>query len=656
MTPMDHARTVERPSRRSFGTAAELALPVGAALLLVTTASASGAYFATSWGWIGVLLCWLTAVGLAVRREVVLSKFELASLATLAGFVGWVAFSLVWSEDVPGTVLEIQRDLVYPVALLTVLLFGRSKGHLGLLAGLTAGITAVCVYSLATRLFPGALLGEFDPTAPISGYRLNDPLGYWNSLAIFAAMGLLLALGFVAESRSAKARALAGAALVILLPTLYFTFSRGGWIALGVGVVGALAVAPRRLRLTTIALAMAPWPVLAVFIGSRFEALTTPGKTVAQVTREGHRLALVIALLAVGAAATAAATRIVEARLPRGPALKRAWAVVLALAVVAVLVSISVEYGSPSTIARKAYRSFKGPGIEVTAGESLQNRLFSLSSSGRLDHWRVAWREWEANPAVGSGAGSYEQWWFQHRPFPGTVRDAHNLYIEVLAELGPLGLALLVGALVLPLVAGLRARREPVVPLAAGAYVAYLVHAGADWDWEVVTVTLTALGIGGGMLLAARPRRPFRLGVPARAVSIAAVVAAGCFAAVGFLGNYPLRRSDDANFENRWSAAVVQAHRAIRWQPWAGAPWLELGLAQGDLGNPAAAQRSFRVAVERDPRDWVSWVELGTVSKGAEQRRAYAQAARLNPLSDRIARRCRQGLVPRGLCPKQSRP
>src|SRR6266542_4459338 len=40
--------------------------------------------------------------------------------------------------------------------------------------------------------------------------------------------------------------------------------------------------------------------------------------------------------------------------------------------------------------------------------------------------------------------------------------DAHSLYVETLAELGPIGLALLSAALVVPLVAAVRARRHPL--------------------------------------------------------------------------------------------------------------------------------------------------------------------------------------------------
>ena len=58
------------------------------------------------------------------------------------------------------------------------------------------------------------------------------------------------------------------------------------------------------------------------------------------------------------------------------------------------------------------------------------------------------------------------------------VRDAHSLYLEILAELGPIGLALLVTALVVPLVALWRVRAWAPAATPAAAYLAWLVHAG----------------------------------------------------------------------------------------------------------------------------------------------------------------------------------
>ena len=87
---------------------------------------------------------------------------------------------------------------------------------------------------------------------------------------------------------------------------------------------------------------------------------------------------------------------------------------------------------------------------------------------------------------------------------PVDVLDAHSLYVETLAELGPFGLGLLVCALGLPILAAVKARHHPLAGVAGGGYTAYLVHAGLDWDWEMPAVTLAGLLCGVALVVAAR--------------------------------------------------------------------------------------------------------------------------------------------------------
>ncbi|TMM12709.1 MAG: O-antigen ligase family protein, partial [Actinobacteria bacterium] len=116
--------------------------------------------------------------------------------------------------------------------------------------------------------------------------------------------------------------------------------------------------------------------------------------------------------------------------------------------------------GGPAKLVGNAYDAFVSP--ERPTGQDLNSRLVNLSGSGRADYWRVAWREFTENPVLGGGAGSYERYWLRDRPNAFFARNAHNLYLEVLAELGPIGLLLLCVALGTPLVAAVRLRRRPL--------------------------------------------------------------------------------------------------------------------------------------------------------------------------------------------------
>ena len=63
-------------------------------------------------------------------------------------------------------------------------------------------------------------------------------------------------------------------------------------------------------------------------------------------------------------------------------------------------------------------------------------------------------------PVAGRGAGTFELAWLEQQPIPVSVVDAHSLYLETLAELGLVGLGLLVLALAPPLAGRLPGRER----------------------------------------------------------------------------------------------------------------------------------------------------------------------------------------------------
>ena len=140
----------------------------------------------------------------------------------------------------------------------------------------------------------------------------------------------------------------------------------------------------------------------------------------------------------------------------------------------------------------------------VVAGGLLAIARPSLGD--RPSYWRVATSDVVRHPVLGSGAGSFDDVWYANRPIAANVRDAHSLYLEVLAELGPAGLVLLLGVLAPPLVAIVRRRGTSITPIAAAAYAAFLVHAGLDWDWEIPATTLVGLACGVALLVSVRRR------------------------------------------------------------------------------------------------------------------------------------------------------
>jgi len=237
---------------------------------------------------------------------------------------------------------------------------------------------------------------------------------------------------------------------------------------------------------------------------------------------------------------------------------------------------------------------------------------FVVSGHEREHYWRVAATEYAAHPVLGSGAGTFVDWWVRERTVPLQTQEAHSLYVETLAELGPLGLALVLVAFAFPIA---RARRPE---LAAGV-AAFAVGAAVDFDWELAGVTAPAVVLAA---LAVADRAQARM--PLRALApVTAVVAAA--ALLAYAGSSRLAAAQDAAQSGDFSQAIGDARAAQGWLPYSPEPWVVLGDVTHDPSY-------YRRAIALDPADWSLWQRLAAVSNGRPRRLAEAKAAQLNPL------------------------
>jgi hypothetical protein len=196
------------------------------------------------------------------------------------------------------------------------------------------------------------------------------------------------------------------------------------------------------------------------------------------------------------------------------------------------------------------------------------------------------------------------------------VRDAHNLYLEMLAELGPLGLTLLLVALSSPLVAAARVRHWPYAGPLTGAYVAYLAHATVDWPWEVPAVTIATLAIGCTLMVAARDDRRQSLRRHTRLAGSVGIAVACGLVGVTLMGNRALAHASQA-LQDGDPASAAQ-------------PVISLGEVQLAAGYRDLARTTFRDAIERDAGEWRAWYGLGLASLNEEREEAFAEVQRLN--------------------------
>lgn len=609
-------------TRRTYVVAAAVAA-------IVTAANASeGGYFSQSWGWIALAFLVPTTSMLILDRVSAPGRLRMAFAALVAALGVWIALSSLWSISSSASVREVERMLVYVAVALALALVLRRGDATGVLAGVAVGITLVSSYGLATRLFPDRLDTYDDP---IISYRLAEPLGYWNALGLLAAMGLLVMVGLVAHARSRVASAVAAFTVPVLATTLYFTFSRGAWAALAIGLVGTVALDPRRLRLAWCGLAVALPAALCVVVASQQDALTTENAPAAAAAREGHRVALLVGAAAIASALLALGARLVAGRVPVSRGARRAFDLgFAALAVTAAVVGL-IAVGGPRGGLDDLERRFSA--APVTEAD-LNQRLFSISGNGRSELFRVAWDAADDRPLAGEGAGIFEYVWYEQRAAPLDVRDAHSLYLETLTELGLVGLTLLAAALLALVLGGVRARRSRYVAVGSGAFLAWAASSAFDWHWEMVGVTLTALLAGAaGMLASERsPTRPLADGARLALIGVACVLSV--FGVVSLVGNQALFAGREALAREEWQDARDHARRAEALLPWSFEPELVLGDARAGTGDRSGALRAYRDAIAKDPENWVAWLRLAQVANGSERAEAYDRVRELNPLEE----------------------
>jgi hypothetical protein len=162
--------------------------------------------------------------------------------------------------------------------------------------GLLVVCLAVTVYALGQKLVPGLHLGgvfTLDQTGVVQ--RLQEPLGYWNALALLLAMAVPAALSVVVDrARPDPVRLGASAAMVAMLLTIGFTYSRGGVLALLVALALTVTLSGAWLRclMWLAAVAIAATPVLVVGLASH--RLTAAGVGLGARERAGGELAVVL--------------------------------------------------------------------------------------------------------------------------------------------------------------------------------------------------------------------------------------------------------------------------------------------------------------------------------------------------------------------------
>jgi hypothetical protein len=589
MTAAARPRFAVRLAAEGLETTVATAVP---ALLILGLSLKSGGYPAGMPATAACLVLLLLAARIVLAPDTFAGLGGLAAAVAvgLAALTAWAVASMLWSHAPARAVTAGARDLLYLATFLTFATLPRPT-LAPVMRGCAAAIVIVALIALAPRLAPDVVQLSSDA----SSQRLSWPLSYQNALGLLTALGLLLALHLTSERGQAPAvRAAAAASVPVLVCALYLAQSRGAIGAFAVGLLAWIAIARSRWVIAALATVAAP---ALIMLAVTYEAveLVSPAATPAAVG-QGHRVALALVVcVALGAWLQTRARRF-DARLEaaRLPALRGRF-VVIAIVVIAALAAVAGRGQLHERIDQFASRNSSTPLSDP------RSRLIQFTNSGRVDLWRGAADTFRERPFLGRGADTFQTAWDRLRPNLSEAREAHSLYFETAAELGVVGLVLVVGivggllacALMAP---GERARRGLLVAVV----LAWAVHAAVDWDWEMPAVTVVPVA-----LAAAARQRSATAWAPGRSFPVA--VAAAVVAILPALWSVSQARSDGAlaAFERGDCGAVIrQADGALQLTPFRSEAHLARAACLARAGRDRDALADARAAERADRNDF----------------------------------------------------
>ena len=614
--------------------------------------------------------CSLGIAAAIVLTPLARPAYGLWAVGLLVAFAALAALSVLWSVQPDASWQAASRLLAYSCVFGLAVLLARAvpQRWSAVLGGILLTSAVVCGYALLTKIFPNRLGSE-----QVTYYaRLREPYGYWNAIGLAAALGAIGCMWLGARRAGhAVLSALAYPAMGIMLVTLMLAYSRGALAALVLGVALWLGIVPLRLRGAAVLLVGGLGAAVVVAWDFSRKTLTTDNATLAERIYAGHQLGVLLAAVVLVLLLAGLAIGFFSGRRAPSPPLRRHAGLLLgSLPVIAVIALAgllatshrglfgSISHGLGSLTNPNASAPANGPG-----------RLTAIGSA-RARYWHEALEVFEAHPALGAGAEGYATARLRYRTVPIKVQQAHGFVVQTLADLGLVGLAVVLALLVAWLVAAgrpthplnrrwrawrWRAQRGPAArysPERIGLLtmvclvVTFGIHSFVDWTWYIPGLACTALLCAGWVAgrgpLGEQPEStadspPRALDPRALALATAVVIAA----LLAAWAEWQPQRSMDASNQalaligSNPSAALAAAHTAVSRDPLSAEALITLAAVQQGAGQSSAAKATYEQAVSVQPSNWQTWEALGEYELRSGQPRSALNALRaavyLNP-------------------------
>lgn len=456
----------------------------------------SGLYFEEEWLPVAAGILVLALLTVLLRGYYAdVPKIGWLLLGLLGALVFIKGLSLAWTISESLTIRELLRSAMY-LAVFAVSLSAVSYRRQvePVIDGMFLAVLPVAGYGLLQKINPV----EY-PIESVAPGRIGSTLDYANTFAMILALGITLGLARLGSLRNPLARALYAALLLCLCVALFFTFSRGGFVSLGIGMVAFFVLASDRMQgLANLLLISAPL-VWLLYRTRSHEALYQQSSADKASLAAGNAFMIDLIIAAAAAALLQAIYSLVARRYGLGLRPRRllgAGAVVAALSLSGIL-----GYAALDTVSLTGEQG--GQSGDQGGLSGVQERMTSFDSL-RYTYWKVGLEAWRENPLTGTGAGTFEYTWLKERPMDTGVNQIHNLYLEQGTETGIFAFAVMVGfSAVLALYSAVSALRTPAGgpgeagserrTLLAGltaAVVVYLVSSALEWHWYIPASTL----------------------------------------------------------------------------------------------------------------------------------------------------------------------